>query len=471
MTIKDRIATYVADHKERLIDELQAFLRQKSISTEDIGMEDCAAMLERELRRLGFEAGIARVPGAMPAVWGVAGGGPDGASGHGPGGAGATRGGRRMLVYGHYDVQSPQPLELWQSDPFGADIRGGFIYARGATDDKGNLWANIKAAETVQAVLGEIPLQLRFLFEGEEEIGSPNLAAVMRGLAGRLSSDISIVCDRGVHESGRPQIYLGNKGILSAEITATKGRRDVHSGHAPLIPNAAYDLMALITSMRAPDGTILVDGYLDNVKGPDADEAALLDTIPFDRDEFNRGYGLKENLGPKTARGMLERLLYYPTANVSGFKAGWLGERGKTIIPHTAWTRLDLRLVHAQTLTEAKEKLAAFIDRSPYGPFDYRISGENEEYKVPPSNPAVRTAIATAADVYGSDPVVWPLLDGSGPLCLFPRYLGAPVFMIGLAAAFSTANTHAPNENISIEQYLKGIEYMANLMVRYAELS
>lgn len=452
--LRSAIHAYVRENADRMVLELRRFLQQKSISTENVGMEECAKFLKDELLKLGLRAVVAELPGAMPAVWAKS----DRSSGP------------RIVVYGHYDVQSPDPLDLWDSPPFAAEVRDGVIYARGATDDKGNIWANIKAVEVLKAVLGEVPVSLRFLFEGEEEIGSPNLARYMRDLSGEISADIGIVCDRGIHETGRPQLYLGNKGILSLEIAAKRAKRDVHSGHAPLIPNAAYDLMCLITSMRSKDGTILIDGYLENVKGPDSEERALLSSIPFDRQEFMREYGISANLGPQDAGGMLERLLYYPTANVSGFKSGWMGERGRTIIPHEARARMDFRLVHAQTVKEAREKIAEFIRKSPYGPFEVSFGDGNEEYKVSPQLPAVRAAMENAARVYGLEPVVWPLLDGSGPLYLFPRHLGCPVFMIGLGAPFSTANTHAPNENISVDQYLKGIKQMANLLVAYAEL-
>lgn len=453
-SLRSAIRAYIETNRLRLVSELQDFLRQKSISTENVGMDECARFLRDELLRLGFAADVATLPGAMPAVWGQS----------------RRTGGPRVLVYGHYDVQSPDPLELWDYPPFAAEIRDGVIYARGATDDKGNIWANVKAVEVLQSVMGEVPVSLRFLFEGEEEIGSPHLGQFMKTLSDKIGADIAIVCDRGIHESGRPQLYLGNKGIVSLEVSAKRAKRDVHSGHAPLIPNAAYDLMKLLTSMRESDGTVTIDGYLENVRGPSSEERQLLDTIPFDREAFNRDYGLADNLGPQDSRGMLERLLYYPTANISGFKAGWMGERGRTIIPHEARARMDFRLVHAQTVDEAKDKIARFIERSPFGPFDFSFGDGNEEYKVSPGLLAVKAAIDNARRVYAREPVVWPLLDGSGPLYLFPKHLGCPVFMIGLGAPFSTANTHAPNENISVDQYLKGIEQMANLLATYAEL-
>ncbi len=447
-----RISAYVDANADRLVSELQAFLRQPSISTENIGMEECTAMLQQELSRLEMDNEILTVPGAFPAVYGTT-------PAKGPK--------KELFVYGHYDVQSPDPLDKWHYDPFGAEIHAGQIYARGATDDKGNLFANLKAAETLKAILGAVPAGLKFFFEGEEEIGSPNLEAYLSGYAEKLRADAAILCDRGVHESGRPQMYLGNKGILSVEIRANRAKRDVHSGHAPLIPNAIYDLVRLLESMRHPDGTIAIPGYYDQVTGPSPAEVACLRDIPFDPEQFRREYAIPAIIGGGEPLDMLTRLLSTPTCNISGIRGGWAGERSKTIIPCEAWVRLDMRLVKNQSIEEAKAKIAAFVAASPFGEFTVRFSGKNEPYQVSPQDELVQLAIGLSREIYGAPPVVWPLLDGSGPMNLFPACLGTECFIIGLGAPFSTANTHAPDENISIEQYLTGIKLMAAIYYRY----
>lgn len=451
--LQQKISDYVDKNKDRLVAELQAFLRQPSISTENIGMEECTEMIQKELKGLGLNTEMLVVEGAFPAVYGTT----------------AEKGKKKELfVYGHYDVQSPDPVDKWTSDPFSAEIRGNHIYARGATDDKGNLFANIKAAEALKAVLGYIPAGLKFFFEGEEEVGSPNLEAYLTKYADVLKADACVICDRGVHESGRPQMYLGNKGILSVEIKAKRAKRDVHSGHAPLIANAVWDLVRLLNSMKNEFDEITIDGYTGSVNSPSPDEIQLLKSVPFDREQFMREYGIREILGnDQEDIEILKRLLYTPTCNISGIKGGWAGERGKTIVPCEAWVRLDMRLVKNLTIEEAKEKIAQFVQRSPFGEFELKMSGNNEPYQISPQHELVKLAIDVTRKVYGSDPVVWPLLDGSGPMCLFPKCLGAENFIIGLGAPFSTANTHAPDENISIDQYLTGIKCMANIYFQY----
>jgi acetylornithine deacetylase/succinyl-diaminopimelate desuccinylase-like protein len=342
------------------------------------------------------------------------------------------------------------------------------IFARGATDDKGNLYANIKAAETLKAVTGRLPAGLKFFFEGEEEIGSPNLGAYLSQYADTLRCDAAIICDRGVHESGRPQLYLGNKGLLEVEISCKRAKRDVHSGHAPLISNAVWDIVRLLGTMKNELDVVTIDGYMDSVRVPPQEELALIADIPYDLEQFRREYGVDSITGGgNDPIEVIKRLLYTPTCNISGIKGGWAGERGKTIIPCEGWVRVDMRLVKNITVEEAKRKVRDFINASPFGPFEVKMKGNNEPYQCPVDHEAVQLCIEIAREVYGAPPVVWPLLDGSGPMCMFPQYLGGDVFICGLGAPFSTANTHAPDENISISQYLTGIKMMANYYATY----
>lgn len=453
--IKKQISDYVDAHADELIASLQGFLRQPSISTENIGMEECTEMLRKELESLEMECKTLELEGAFPAIYGV---------------STAENPAKNLVVYGHYDVQSPDPVDRWTSDPFSAEIRDGMVYARGATDDKGNLWANIKAAEVLKKLTGKVPAGLKFFFEGEEEIGSPNLAKFFSTYADVLRGDACLLCDRGVHESGRPQFYLGNKGLMEVEISCKRAKRDVHSGHAPLIPNAIWDLVRLLNSMKNQFDEITIDGYTDCVEAPSEEEMALIRDIPYDLQQFKREYAISNILGGGTDPvEVIKRLIFTPTCNISGIKGGWAGERGKTIVPCEAWVRLDMRLVKGMSIAQAKEKLLQFIEKSPYGPFDVKIKANNEPYQCPPSHELVKLSTQLATSVYGEAPVVWPLLDGSGPMCMFPKYLGGDVFIIGLGAPFSTANTHAPDENISIDQYLTAIKLMANIFHEYLE--
>lgn len=451
----EKLKNYVEENKQRLIDELIAFLAQPSVSTTGLGIDDTVRFLKDELDRLGFQTKVLTLEGANPVVFGE---------------TGTAAANNSLCVYGHYDVQDPDPLELWHSDPFKPEIRDGLIYARGATDDKGNLWANVKAAEAILKVAPELPLHLKFFFEGEEEIGSPNLRPYMQQYRDLLRGEATVLCDRGVHESGRPQIYLGDKGMVSVKITSRRAARDVHSGHAPLIPSSIWDLVRLLESLKDPQGRILIPDYYDDVVPPSEEELALLHSIPFDPEKFRSQYGIERIQASGDPVDILRTLVFEPTVNISGIKSGWMGEKPKTIIPAEASAYLDCRLVKSQKAAVASEKIIRFIESSPYGPFDIEVKPHFEEYRCDPNDPWARLAMDVARDVTGQEPVVWPLLDGSGPLCWFHKDLGGPTYIVGLGAPFETANTHSPNENIGVDHYLTGIVQMATFLYRAAEI-
>jgi acetylornithine deacetylase/succinyl-diaminopimelate desuccinylase-like protein len=223
--------------------------------------------------------------------------------------------------------------------------------------------------------------------------------------------------------------------------------------------------------LKDAQNRILIPGYYNAVVEPSEMEADLLKTIPFDPERFRRQYGIADTLASGAALDLLKALVFEPTANISGIKSGWVAEKPKTIVPAEATAFLDFRLVKSQTSKDAGEKIARFVEDSPYGPFEVEIKPHFEEYRCSPSNPWAQLAIQVAREVTAKDPVVWPLLDGSGPLCWFNRYLGGPTFIIGLGAPFETANTHAPNENIGIDHYLTGIVQMATLIYRAGRLT
>ena len=455
MELVSRFKAYVRQNSDRLVAELMRFLSQPSVSTTGLGIDETVQFLDREMKRLGFQTQVWRMEGAYPAVFSEAGDPQSPVS---------------LCVYGHYDVQAPDPLGLWHSDPFKPEIRDGLIYARGATDDKGNLFANIKAAEAVLSLLSRLPIRLKFFFEGEEEIGSPNLRRYLKTYGQLLRSGATVLCDRGVHESGRPQIYLGNKGMVSARVACRRAARDVHSGHAPLIPSSAWDLIRFLGSLKDRRNRITIPGYYDQVISPSEEELVLLKSIPFDPERFRIQYGISETLVRGEPVDMLRALLFEPTANVSGITSGWVGEKPKTIIPAEATALLDFRLVKGQDPESAGAKIANAIETSPFGPFDFDLRPQFEEYRCDPRDPWALLAAEVAREVTGLEPVVWPLLDGSGPLCWFHHDLGGPTFIVGLGSPFETANTHAPNENIGIDQYLTGIVQMGVYFCRAAGL-
>ena len=448
----ETLEKYVNDNKDTLIASLQDFLRIKSISAQNIGMEECAQFLKETMDNIGIETKMLRLEGAFPAVYGEI--------------INPTAE-KTLLIYGHYDVQPPEPLELWESDPFDPVIRDDVIYARGATDDKGNLWATIMAVKCLVDNDIELPINVKFFFEGEEEIGSPNMKAYMEAHQELMSADYTILCDRGIHESGRPQMYLGNKGIMNVEVTIKGAKRDVHSGQAPFIPNAAWHLVWLLNKLKDENDKILIPGYYDRVAKPSEEDLELLKSVPFDKEDYLKTYQIDDIIPKNEGVDALVSLLFQPTATINGLISGYQGEGSKTIVPNEATAKLDFRFVNDQDPEECKALIEDFFRKNYDGDIEVRYDDRRSPSKVPPSAEIVKISIDASKEVYGEDPVVWPFLDGSGPLSLFEEILGAPPIIIGLGAPFAYANTHAPNENISVDQYLKGIKLMATIYQRY----
>jgi len=448
---------HIKTNQESYLESLIEFLKIKSISTKNTGMQECALFLMNYMKEIGISSRLLEVEGAFPVVYGEL-LNPE-----------ATK---TLLIYGHYDVQPEDPIELWDSPPFEPEIRDGKLYARGATDDKGNLWATILSVKVLLDLKLKMPLNLKFFFEGEEEIGSPNLETYMRNNKDLLKADFTILCDRGIHESGRPQIYLGNKGITNAEITLTTAKRDSHSGQAPLLQNAAWELVWLLNSLKKSDLEILVPGYYDDVAGPSELDLQLIEEIPFDEIEYCEAYGIKKmiNAGVEYDKvKVITQLLYHPTMTINGLTSGYQDVGNKTVIPKTASAKLDFRFVKNQDPEKCVAQIKAYIETLTDANVEVAFGDTRNPSKVDPDEDVVKKSIEAATAVYGKQPVVWPLLDGSGPMSMFEEILGAPAIIIGLGSPFAYANTHAPNENIGVDNYLNGIAMMAYLYCIYGE--
>jgi len=452
LELMQNINDYVERERDGLVSGLIEFLRLKSISAQNIGMQECAQALSMTMQSLGIKTEMWQIEGGYPALFGE---------------ITNSKAQKTLLIYGHYDVQPPEPLELWESDPFEPVIREGKLYARGATDDKGNLWATLMAVKCLKEIGVELPINLKFFFEGEEEIGSPSIEGYLSQHKDALKADYTILCDRGIHESGRPQMYLGNKGNMAVELKIKGAKRDVHSGQAPLIPNSAWQLTWLLNQLKNSQEEILIPGYYDDVLEPDEEDLKLLEGIPFDIEEYCETYGIKEILPKGEKINVLSKLLFQPTATINGLKSGYQGEGNKTIIPSEASVKLDFRLVKNQDPSKSAKAIKEFLKEKGPENLDIHIGNPRNPSKVSGQADIVQVAAKAAHDVYEKEPVIWPLLDGSGPMSMFEEILDAPAIIIGLGAPFSYANTHAPNENIGVQDYLYGVKLMAAIYYRY----
>ncbi len=437
------VFAYIEANKERYLAELFTFLRQPSISAQNTGVSECAALLADLMRQSGIETAI--YPTARhPVVCGEV---------KGPAGA------PTILVYGHYDVQPPEPFEQWQSDPFEPVIRDGKIYARGSSDDKSQLFAHVKGLEAWRKVRGELPVTIKYIFEGEEEIGSPNLAPFAESHQELLKSDVAVFSDSHIHEPGRQMLILGLKGMTYVWITLKGANRDVRSMKAPTVPNPVWRMIGLLNTLKGEDGLVRIEGFYDDVRPLLPLEMEAVSKIPLDAAAIRQDLGIQTLLTNRTGDHYYYNLIFEPTCNIAGIYGGYTGKGSKTIIPSTVSVKIDMRLVPDQKPQDILAKLQRHLEKHGYGDAEISSHGMIKPSRTPIDNPYVSLVEAAVKEAWGEAPLVFPGIGGAGPNYVFTDILGIPCIVVPFAA--SDQNNHAPNENMIVHGYINGIKTSA----------
>ncbi len=447
---------YIDSHADDAVRELQELLRQPSISAQHIGLDECAELLQRQMIARGIDnTRIMPTDGGPAVVYGEL---------HNPD---ATR---TLLCYGHYDVQPPEPLDRWVSPPFAAEIHDGVIIARGATDNKSGVLAFTNAAHAFLMTHGSAPVNLKFVFEGEEEVGSPHFEQWVIDHTDMLACDASLGLDGGVHQTtGRPEIQLGIKAILMVELRVKTHREDFWSGRAQLLgaQAAPWRLVHCLSSMFSPDGEILIDGWYDDWQGPDEDDLRFIkeEAALFDRAELSRQLGVP--IFPHTTdEDLLKAIHYGASCNICGMQAGYTGEGSKTIVPSEAVAKVDFRCPPNLEPADQLVKLHQHLEL--YGFDDIEVvvhTARKNPYKTPVRE-AISQATITAADaVFGEQPVVL----GVSIQGIIKIHLPHPAVLSGFGSPEN--NLHAPNENMPVERYIQGIKYAATIFNEFASYS
>ena len=444
---------YVDENGDRFLDQLKTLCSQPSIAAQGVGTRETANIVLDMLEGIGADARLIEVAGAPPVVYGEIG-----------------QGKKTLIIYDHYDVQPPEPLDQWESQPFSPEIRKGFLYCRGVADNKGDLASRLQAIEGYQATMGRLPLKIKFVFEGEEEIGSPHLAQfVEKNKELLLGADGCLWEGARVDTSGRPELYLGLKGILYVELRARGASRDMHSSWAPLVPNPAWRLVWALGTLKDENDRLTMDGLMGYVAEPPDEDMELLERIPFDDEEMKEDLGLPELLGGVKGTEAVRSLLYSPTCTICGMVAGYTGEGSKTVLPSEAGVKLDFRLVPNLKPEVVLELLRKHLDRRGFD--DVEIVGFSAEHpaKSSPDAPVARAAILAATIVYGQEPVVYPSMAGSGPMYPLSTALGIPA-VSGLGVGHAQSRIHAPNENIRVEDYFQAVKFTGEFIRVFSEM-
>jgi acetylornithine deacetylase/succinyl-diaminopimelate desuccinylase-like protein len=443
----ENVYSYIDQHSQNFIQELAKLVKQPSVSAKGEGIRKCAKMVEEMLQEVGFSTRLIPEKDGNPVVYGE---------------LKSKSSKKTLLFYDHYDVQPPEPLEEWKFGAFSGKVYEGRIYGRGVSDNKGNIVSRIKAVEAFLKTFGEIPVNVKFVVEGEEEIGSPHLAPVIRQHKDLFSNDATIWEFGGTNYEGRPEIYLGLKGVLSVELRAKGALRDVHSANAPLVPNPAWHLVWALNTLKNDEDKILIEGFYDNVLPPSAEELKLLNEIPLEERRIKKTLGLKEFLHKNAGIEAKRTLLYSPTCTINGFLTGYTGPGSKTVLPKEAMVKLDFRLVANQMPDEIFKKLIRYLKKTGFGDIEAIRYGSTEPAKTPVTDKFAEVVMKAAEGIYKKKAVVYPTSAASGPMHLFRNWLDSPVVSAGCSHA--DAKGHAPNENLPIEGFIKGTKFMAKIL-------
>jgi acetylornithine deacetylase/succinyl-diaminopimelate desuccinylase-like protein len=448
-----RIDGYLEANVDESLEELGRLVAQPSISAQKLGLNECAELVANMLRARGFSAKIHVTPGS-PIVTAERKGGSD----------------KTLLIYNHYDVQPPEPLDLWESPPFKPVLRDGKMYGRGVSDDKGHIVARLFALDALLAEVGDLPCNIKFIIEGEEETASINLTRFVLDHKDLLRADACMWEFGGVDHTDTPMQYLGLRGICYVELSVDLLSMDVHSGlGGSIFPNAAWRLIWALNTLKGPDERIRIPGFYDAIKPPSAHDRILMSALPDPADEYKTRYGVPYFLKGLTGGTELKiEEVFSPTCTICGLTSGYQGAGSKTVLPARASAKVDFRLIPDQDPADILQKLRAHLDTEGFQDVKITDLGGDAPARTDPDDPFIQLVATTAREVYGVPMTLVPLTGGSGPSYPFVHDLGLPVATGGMG--YPDTRTHAPNENIRVDLYLKHAKHMARIIGEFTNM-
>ncbi len=447
-----KIDRYLESHLDESIAELSTLCAQPSVSAQNWGLPECAALVAEMLRKRGFQAEILASGGA-PVVFGEREG----------------KSSRTLIFYNHSDVQPAEPLDLWETPPFEPSLRDGKLYARGVSDDKGHLVSRLFAIDALLAECGELPCKVKFVVEGEEETSSVHLHDFVRDHKDKLAGHACVWEFGGVDHREHPTQNLGLRGICYVQLSAETASQDVHSGTGgSIFPNAAWRLTWALNSLKGPDEKIRIPHFYDAIRPPSQRDVELMKAMPETADEYRSRYGVKNFL--HGLQGGVELRLaevFQPTCTICGLSSGYEGPGSKTVLPARATAKVDFRLVPDQTPEMVLDLLRKHLDQEGFSDVKIEFLGGERPARTDPDDPFVRLVVDAAAEVYGAPQQIIPMGGGSGPNFIFKEYLHVPIVSAGVG--YPGAQAHAPNENLRLDLYLKGARHIARILEEFGK--
>lgn len=427
------------------IEMLTKICRQESVSIQNRGIEETAEMVRGYLEDIGFKAEIIET-GGHPIVYGE-----------------SLRGATKTIsFYNHYDVQPEDPIELWDSDPFGAEIREHTLFARGSADNKGALMARICAIHAYQQVYKKLPVNIKFIVEGEEESGSLHIKEFTERHQEKVNADLCIWENGIINSDGSFELKLGTKGMLYVELVAKGAAVDLHSSNAAIIENPAWRLIWALNTLKNEKDEILIEGFYDKVFEPSQEEIQLIQEMKYEEEETLKSLGIKQFLTNLKGIDLKKKLIYQPTCTICGLISGYTGPGSKTVLPSEARVKIDFRLVPDQDPEEIEKLLRNHLDSHGFKDIEIVSEKGSRAARTDPSLSLVKNVIHAMEKLHGIPPRIIPLNPGSGPMYTLCHQFGIPT--VGFGVGNPNSNKHAPNENILLKDYIEGIKMVATVI-------
>lgn len=438
-----------------LIRDLQSLIRQPSVSAKNQGLEECARLVSRILKKAGISAQILRLGrGVPPVVFGEV--------------RSKKNPNKTLLFYNHYDVQPAEPFDLWDDDPFSGKIKGNRIFGRGSSDDKGELITRIKAVESFLRTYGDVPCNIKFIIEGEEETGSANIERYLKKYRSKFTCD-AVIWEFGyVYPESLPVIGLGMKGLLFVELSAHEASRDAHSSLAVIIKNPAWRLVEALKTLRDPSGKILIADWYKDVLPFSKKELALLEKEPLDERAFKTEYRVRSFVGNKKGLAVKKALAGEPTCNIAGIVSGYTLQGAKTVLPASALAKIDFRLVPRMDPKKQLARLNAHLRKNGFSDIKVRVYHGEAASRTDPEDPFVLQVQAAAKESFGKY-TISVSNAGTGPMHSFASILKAPCVSIGSTFIFS--RIHSPNEFARIDLLKKTTKCMCLIIDKFSKQS
>jgi len=448
-----KILKHVDSNMKNLVSDLQTLIRQPSISAKNEGLEECAQLVKKTLQKAGIRSQILRLGKNIPSlVYGEL--------------RSKKNPKKTLLFYNHYDVQPVEPLDLWENPPFSAKVKGNKVFGRGSADDKGELITRIKAVESYLKIEGDVPCNIKFVIEGEEEVGSPHIEKYLKKFKKKFLCQ-GIIWEFGhVDSKNRPIVGLGMKGLLFVELIAKESIRDAHSSLAVLIKNPAWRLIEAVKSLRDSNGRILIKDWYKEVRPLTKTDLKIIKAEPFDDAAFKKEFGIKSFVGNKKGFEAKKALVSGATCNVAGFVSGYVEKGVKTVLPAKALVKIDFRLVPDMDPQKQVQRLKKHLKKKGFGDLKVKVHHGEAAARISSSIPFVSQVKNAADESYGKS-ILNVSNAGTGPMHSFMKILGAPCVSIGSTYIFS--RIHSPNEFARIDLLKKTTKCICLIMDKFGK--